>query len=259
MRFLRSALKYFAFFVLGLVTCAFVGVGAVTYYAVDYLTQNPSASPVQNKPYPVARASLAPELKTSDTPAAATSEIIPASSKENFRSAFNTSRSFMETSAQMSSLMQKLEKVSMPPLCPSLCDASAMDQEQLKTDRVAYLEKYLHSEGTRALQDPEFRLLTDDIGRIYHLVQPAQKILKKIDRLKAQQEKPEGASATDKLLITAEIQGTLLSEFYGFVNHVEQMKVEDGKMKLIRDLRRTCHKGMPVKQLISECDSILSR
>lgn len=257
MRFLRSSLKYFAFFVLGLVTCAFVGIGAVTYYAVDYLTQNPSASPVQKKPYPVAKASLAPELKAPE--ASPANELIPESSKENFRSAFNTSRSFMETSAQMSHLMQQLEKVSMPPLCPSLCDASAMDKEQLKTDRVAYLEKYLRSEGTRALQDPEFRLLMDDIGRIYHLIQPAQKIMKKMDRLKARQERPEGASTTDKLLITAEIQGTLLSEFYGFANHVERLKAEDGKMKHIRDLRRACHKGKPVKQLISECDSILSR
>ncbi|UXR65043.1 hypothetical protein EZJ49_02110 [Bdellovibrio bacteriovorus] len=257
MRFLRSALKYFAFFVLGLVTCAFVGVGAVTYYAVDYLTQNPSAPPVQKKPYPIAKASLTPELKTPAAPAPG--DFIPESSKENFRSAFNTSRSFMKNSEQISHLIKQLEKAPLPPLCPSLCDTSAMDKEQLKTDRVVYLEQYLRSEGTRALQDPEFRLLMDNIGRIYHLIQPAQKILKKIDRLKAQQEKPEGASTTDKLLITAEIQGTLLSEFYGFVNHVEQVKAEDSKMKLIRDLRRACHKGKPVKQLISECDSILSR
>nr|BFD58476.1 hypothetical protein CKG001_05830 [Bdellovibrio sp. CKG001] len=257
MRFLRSSLKYFAFFVLGLLTCAFVGLGAITYYAVDYLTQNPSAPLTQKKPYPVAKASLTPEIKTSKTSTA--DDLIPESSKENFRSAFNTSRSFLETSAQMSRLLGKLDKLSMPPLCPSLCDASAMDKEQLKADGVAYLERYLRTEGTRAIQDPEFRLLTDNIGRIYHLIAPAQKIMAKIDRLKAQQEKPDGASTTDKLLITAEIQGIIISDFYSFANHVERLKEDGGKMKLIRDLRRACHKGKSVKQLISECDSILSQ
>ncbi|AHZ86762.1 hypothetical protein Bb109J_c0622 [Bdellovibrio bacteriovorus] len=258
MKFLRSTLKYLMFFTLGIVTCAFVGLAVITYYTVDYLIQNPATTTsVQKKPYPVAKATLTPDLKTADQ--APAQELIPASSKENFRKAFDTSRSFVMMSAEIGDLVRKLEKANMPPLCPSLCDASHMDREQLKENKVAYLEKYYQQQGTRALQDPEFRLITDDISRIHRLMVPAHKIMSKIDRLKERQQNPDGVSTTDKLVITAEIQGAVLSDFYGFVHDVEALKSEDKKMKLIRDLRKSCHKGKPVKQIISECDSVMSQ
>lgn len=254
MRLLRSTLKYLMFFTLGIITCALVSLSVITYLSLDYLIQEPEKSAVITKPYPVAKATLTPELNSPK--GGPQVEIIPASSKENFRKAFDTSRSFVKMSSEIGDLVRKLEKSTLPPLCPSLCDVSRMDREQLKENKVAYLEKYFVQEGSRALQDPEFRLLIDEVGRIHRLLVPANKIISKIDRLKDRQQKPEGVSTTDKLVITAEIQGAILSDFYRFVNDVETMKLEDKKMKLVRDLRKSCHKGIPTKQIILECDTL---
>lgn len=259
MRFLKGTLKYLAFFVLGVITCAIVGLTTVAYLGISYLTTPPETevlpamqSSSGAKVPSSAKATLipTPHIQIPRAP-----DLLPPSSHENLRKASRTTSEVNKVMDQIDSLVAELERKHLPPLCPSLCDNSALNIDRLRDEGIDYLKNYYASEGARALQDPAFRLKVDELHRLARLMpQDLRRLLAEINALS----EAGTVSTSQKLMFAAKAEVVVIKEILSMAGRIETLKQEHEKMKLVRDLRKSCHKGRPTRELISECDSILS-
>ncbi|WII73556.1 hypothetical protein QJS83_06680 [Bdellovibrio sp. 22V] len=237
MRFLKGLLKCIGFFILGVVTCALVGLTAVSYYAVDQLTKASASEEKTAKRPPVAKASVLPSLPTGPE---SHTEVNP-----NLKELVRIGKSYDEELNLFDELAEKIAQKSVPDLCHTLCNPSYLDRERLANERTAYLVSYYKQEGTRALQDPLFRMKLEEVGFISRLYPPSlRKIMVQIE---------EAKSAKFKLAL--QLETAVVKEIYHFTFRFDQMKQDAEKLKTLRELIRSCQRGIPRKNVISECHS----
>lgn len=258
MRFLKGVLKYLGFFILGAITCAIVGLTTIAYLGISYLTTPPETevSSQQTSRHKIPSSAKATLIPTPQIQAPQAPDLLPRSSHENLRKASRTTSEVNKVMDQIDALVAEIEKKPLPPLCPSLCDHSALNIDRLRDEGIDYLKNYHATEGTRALQDPAFRLKVDELHRLARLMpQDLRQLLAQINALS----EAGPVSTSQKLLFAAKAEVVVIKEMISMAGRIETLKKEHEKMKLVRDLRKSCHKGRSTRELISECDSILAQ
>lgn len=251
MRILKSILKYSAFFLLGVFTCALVGTTAISYYAISELTRPVAVEVKGKKPYPSAKASLTPSLAGStEGPEAAASTPLNVNAKEVAKIAHTT----MLELNKFDALMTELARKPLPPLCSTLCDPSYMDRERLSAERTDYLISYYKQEGSRALQDPAFRMQIAGLSFISRIFSKSlRSVLTDID---IAAKNPEVAE--NKLWMALRIETLALKEMTRLAMQSDVLKREATQLDKLRELHRSCNKGVARKQIVSECNSLLT-
>lgn len=260
MRFLKDILKYLGFFILGSLTCVIVGITAIAYVSISYLT-----TPPERKVSPLTQELSQPQLSSSSKatlisvpkiPVPNALDLLPPSSHENLFRASRATHEVNKVMDQIDALVAEIGEAPQPPLCPSLCDNSELNIDRLHDEGIAYLQNYYATERTRALQDPAFRLKVDELHRLARLMPPnLRQLLAEINSLS----EVGPVSTYQKLLFAAKAEVIVLKELLSMAGQIETLKEEQEKMKLVRDLRKACHKGRSTRELVSECDSVLSQ
>ncbi|MEK2644331.1 hypothetical protein [Bdellovibrio sp. BCCA] len=242
MKFAKSVLKYFGFFLLGVVVCAIVGLTGISYYAIDQLVkaQAPEAKPA--KKMPVAKASMLPSLEeTAKDP-----ETVNPNLKEVTRIGYNYTAEF----AIFDRLAEDISKRSLPEICSTLCNPSNLDRERMRTERSAYLASYYKQEGTRALQDPVFRIKLEEIDFLSRLFPPSLRfVLKQIELAQKQ------GKEVDKFGLAVHLEFAVLKEISSMSARFDSMKQDTEKLKVLRELVHSCERGTPRKKIFADCHS----
>ncbi|WP_374077831.1 hypothetical protein [Bdellovibrio bacteriovorus] len=242
MKFVKSVLKYLGFFLLGVFVCAVVGLTGVSYYAIDQLVKATAPEGKSTKKMPVAKASVMPSLEDSVKDPEAPNPNL----KELTRIGYNYDAEF----AIFDKLAEDVSKRSLPEICTTLCNPSYLDRERLSTERSAYLASYYKQEGTRALQDPVFRMKLEEIGFLSRLFPPSLRfVLKQIDLANRQNKE------VDKFGLAVHLEFAVLKEISSITARMDSMKQDTEKLKLLREFMRSCEQGTPRKKVISECHS----
>lgn len=242
MKFVKSVLKYLGFFLLGVFVCAVVGLTGISYYAIDQLTKATAPEGKPAKKMPVAKASMMPSLdeNTKD----------PEAPNPNLKELTRIGYSYDAEFAIFDKLTEEVSQKSLPEICSTLCNPSYMDRERLSTERSAYLASYYKQEGTRALQDPVFRMKLEEIGFLSRLFPPSLRfVLKQIDL--ANKQKKE----VDKFGLAVHLEFAVLKEISRMTAHLDSMKQDTEKLKLLREFARSCERGTPRKKIIADCQS----
>lgn len=239
MKLIKSIFKYIGFFILGIVTCAFVGATVASYYAVDQLAKATAPQEADEK-IPVANASLIPLLESSVQAASI--------NNPNFKEAIRIGSRNIDI---FSSFDDFIATVGTPSrsLCSTVCNPSRLDKERLNTDGVAYLIEFYEQERSRAFEDPLFRLRYEEIRFLSQLVPTSlRKVVARIDQSHNQEK-------LNRLALALQLEFAVAQEATGFYMRAESYKQEDRKLKDLRDLVESCQHGAPHKKVISECHS----
>lgn len=242
MKFVQSVLKYLGFFFMGVIVCAIVGLTGISYYAIDQLTKATAPEAKPTKKMPIAKASMMPQLEERSKD--------PEAPNPNLKELANIGFSYDAEFAIFDKLADEISKKSLPEICATLCNPSYLDRERLSTERSAYLAAYYKQEGTRALQDPDFRMKLEEIAFLSRLFPPSFRfILKQIDL--AHQKGKE----VDKFALAVHLEISVIKEISSLTTRLESMKQEAEKLKVLRELVRSCERGLPRKKLIADCES----
>ncbi|WP_413585261.1 hypothetical protein [Bdellovibrio sp. HCB274] len=150
------------------------------------------------------------------------------------------------------SLKQILENKNMPPFCKTLCNPSELDQDQLINERTAYLTTFYKTAGNRALKDPRFRFKLWQMSVASKVVPDSVRDLLK-DILNK-----DTLSNKNKVLLTLQVESTLLTQLPTISQRLESFKAENDRLELARSWIKACQNGANAKKIISDCEAEFS-
>lgn len=232
---------YLGFYLLGIIVCAVCGLTALSYYAVDQVAKavapETSSKHGSSKKMPVAKASLLPSIEGGF---ALSTEANP-----NLKDLTRIARNYSQELDLFDQMMSEISKHSMPALCSTLCNPTALDRERLKNERSEYLASYYKSTGARALKDPQFRIKLLEIGVLSEIYPPAFRSL--LEQINKEQ--------SPSLGLALQLEAALLVQGSDLLIHLKDLKTEAAHLKSLRELVRSCQQGVPAKKILSDCQS----
>lgn len=177
-------------------------------------------------------------------------EEIATSENPNIKDLSRIAGSYVEELNKFDALTADLSGKNIPAICSTLCNASFMDKHRLREERTHYLVAYYKQQGPRALQDPAFLLTLDEIGFISRLFpRSLRDLLLEIEQLK------QSPNESQKILLALKAETAALTEIASLGFDLDELKKSSQRLKSLRELSRSCQRGMPRKQVISECNS----
>ena len=240
-RFVKSTLKYFLFFILGIIVTALVAVTGISYYAVDQLSKA-----TQEEPALAGKKKKKVVDENSDVPSVKAAAVNP-----NIKEVVKITLTYDQEFQVFDQLAQEVRQKSVPNICTTLCNPIHLDEERLKTERSTYLADYYKQEGGRALQDPLFLLKLEEIGYLSRLFPPSLRdILKQIDHLKLTPN-----DETQKWILATKTQAAVFRELSTFYSLQDKLVKDADRIKQLRGLLRKCQAGDNPKKIIAECQA----
>ncbi|WP_415063119.1 hypothetical protein [Bdellovibrio sp.] len=247
MKLVKSIFKYLGFFLFGAFFCAVVGLTGISYYTIEQLTKAVTPEPPVGKKTSAVKATKT--LSSSEDSKTRTDDAVNPNLKDLTRIGVN----YVEELGQFDQLATELSLKSMPSLCTTLCNPIRMDRERLSNERTSYLTAYYKQEGARALEDPLFRLRLEEIGFLSELFPASlRSVLAQIEQTAKNSEQK-----TNKMTLAIKLELAVLKEISSFGLRWDALKQDTHKLKLVRDLVRSCERGTPRNKVISECRSQL--
>lgn len=239
MSFLKTVLKCLGFYLLGVLTCAVVGLTGISYFAVDQLIKASAPDTRTAQKMPVAKASMMPSLETDNA-------FAPGAVNPNLKELKRIASLYNTELTAFDQLAAAVAQKKAPELCATLCNSSFLDKERLNSERSFYLATYYKQEGARALQDPVFRLKLQEIGFLSRLYPPS------LRAIVTATEKPNGVS---KWALALRLEYAAIKEFSRLALQREELQKDAEKISRLREWTHSCQKGVNKKQVISECHS----
>lgn len=228
MKFLKSLFKYLGFFLLGVLFSAVAGFTALSYFAVDQLSQafEPNATPT------VTENSLIPPINP------------------NLKEVILIGANYVEELDLFDQLNAEIAKKSKPEICSILCKPIGMDRERLSVERTSYLATYYKYTGIHALEDPLFRLRMEEIGFLAQLFPDSlRSILRQVVQTKKQiQAEPS------KFGLALQLQWALFKEISSMFVRWEDMKAQTAQLNKYRELIHSCERGASPKKVLADCN-----
>ncbi|QDK36727.1 hypothetical protein DOE51_03475 [Bdellovibrio sp. NC01] len=145
---------------------------------------------------------------------------------------------------QFEQISADIQKRKSPPLCSTLCNASALDHERFLNERGEYLQSFYKTQKASALQDPSFRMKMEELG-FFNKAFPKSMRMIMTDIWNA----PTG---TSNFKLALRLEGVVLSEMTGIKTHWAQIQSESRKLDVLRGLMSSCN-TVPKKQLLEDC------
>ncbi len=248
MRFINSIFKYLGFFLLGAIFCTFIGITGASYYVIEQLTQAAAPEAADTKKSSPAK------MKTSPQYASESSRTPHNLVNPNLKDLTKIGVNYVEELDLFDQLAAEISQRSVPDLCTTLCNPILIDPNRLSNERTSYLAFYYKQEGVRALEDPLFRLKLEEIGFLSELFPSSLRVvLAQIEKNAKTAEK-----SPHNLMLALQLELAILKEASSFGLRWDSMKQDTFKLKLVRNLVRSCQRGVPRNKVISECRSQLA-
>ncbi|UOE99798.1 hypothetical protein [Bdellovibrio reynosensis] len=236
-----SLFKYTGFFVFGAVAATFIGLLAVSYYGVDQVHKASISKP--ELPLSTAKASLLPSVPELPTDK---NEVNP-----NLRELTRLAKNYASEFNLFDQLTDATKFKPKPELCSVLCNPVALSKERLQLEGANYLAAYYKEQGTRAFQDPLFRIVTKETELLAQVYAPRlREVVLNLNR--------PVLSATDKLMLAMQAEAAVLIEATQIAMAWDEIQNQIQNRKPLRELFRSCQMGLkPKKQVFAECESLI--
>lgn len=244
MKIIKSLLKCFFFFLMGAFTCLALGTAAISYYSVEQLAKamspEPTSSAISANIKKTNSRSLKPEVsENNDFPV-----------NPNLKDLTLISLNYVDELNLFDNLAQQISKKTIPEICSTLCNPTAIDKEKLREERSIYLANYYKQQGLKALEDPLFRLRLMETGFISNLFPVTLRSFLNQVHNKVQNGQVE---TFDKLILALQLQATVTKELASLYFQRNELIQNKEHLKFLRKLSYSCQKDIPRKKLISDC------
>lgn len=221
MKTLLKIFRYFGFFLLGVIVCALVGSTAISYWTIQELSH------------------VAQETSANSTQA-------------NLREVLHIGASYAKEFEIFDRLHAEVRQKNLPEICSTLCNPVNISRERLSTERSSYLASYFKQQGGQALKDPLFRLRLEEISFLSRrFPEPLRGLVLEITE---PSKNPHSQSST--LAKALQLEWTLVKTAIDTSLEWELLRQDLARLGQLRDLQKSCAKGLPPSRILKECKSL---
>lgn len=237
--FLKSTLKYFTFFLLGIAVAAFVSFTAFSYFTIDQLSKAFSSSA------PLIKNSLTTKPVDTANKLDIESEINP-----NLKEIILLGTQYMNELDLVDQLNRDMSPGSIQPLCNILCKPIGISRDRYFAERTPLLINYVRSTKEKAWEDPLFRIRVAEMTFLSELFPKSiRDILQEVSKTKEVLR-----SDLTKMNLALKLQWTLFKEMTNLLFRWERMKKQLHVLQHQRGLLGLCSKGISPKKITEDCN-----